>query len=496
MPKIVLEEELELEDENDYFEEEEEKEEEEEGIQIVDGIVETAPTKNLQEPVIPPSLEEVKQGRITREQRAAYKSIKKDLLKKDLTEIPSGYLFMHINSILNNNLPKNPKKAIDQLLSLYKRYPVRDSIVKDMARYIGDIYLLLGEKEKAITWYLQVESRTLTNYSISYYNYEKGLKEMPLTYWRKIFQGIAQDEKSFLQLLLFLDQQTRKDTNKSLLDFLQLKEKKQISYKLFQGSSYKGEKRFLLDPYQDYTSHKKTEEVFSSIYSYFCGKKELQNIIRDKAIPRRLRYYISYYLELEQKKGVIRKDKKKRGRAEKRERIEEKRATTIRERATAREKKKRRAIQLNEERIKRAIEEQKETAAHFQSLFQEDREDKRESSAPLIEESNAPIDLEDIFSKSRENTPPELSPDEREILSLFIQKTMIEPQELRHILSHGVFPNQAIDDLNSRVYDYLGDILIEEENNCWALKEEHREAIEEMGLSPSKALSSNQQTNQ
>lgn len=416
--------------------------------------------------ITPPTIDSIKRGEISQKQRENYLLYKKDLNQKNFIDIPSGYLFMYIQDILCSNLAKDPGKARSILIRLQHAYSSKEDFVQIVSHSIGDLCLLLGEREKAISWYQLVDHNLLNNIVISYYNYEQGLEKMPLFYWRRLYQG-ARGEESLKELLLYLNKRMKKDTERTLLDFLLLKEKGQMSYILFAGIVRDRERKIIIEPYQNFLAHKKTRKILSTINKYY-QKNHLQRILKDTRIPKRLRNYISHYMEQEEKRDTREKDSVKKKREEAVKRV--------------RPPKKKRIIHLNEERIKKALDEQRETATYINSLFSVDREEERPT--PRERETQQTLQgLEDIFQRPQIDTLPELDQEEKEILMAFLEKRQVKQRELHHLLRPGTFPNQSIDLLNNKLYDYLGETIIEKEDSCWSLKEEYIDTLEEMVLS-------------
>lgn len=369
--------------------------------------------------------------------------------------IPGKYIFLYAYDLINLNLIPDREKTIKELLYLHSYTREREARLHSLlTHWIGDMFLHTGKKEEACKWHHKTKKEEHINIILSYYNYEKELEEMPLEYFAYLLglpekkeTATSQSLEEFAKIVLFLNERVEEELSRSLLDYLNIRPMTTYSYELFQGALYGGERDYLITPFKRFLPYERMTQIFQILYFYI--KKNQKKIsgegaeIWRKNIPRKIRGYLAEWNILQIVEEEKRRPKKK--------------------------------IFLDENKIQRTMEEQKETVSELHSIM--DHIEKEEEST-----SYQPIhDLEDLFQNNKREDLPELKPEEKKLIK-HLWDSPVDGDRLKNRLGRGLFLHQVINDLNEQFYPYLGAPFIEQREVGWSIAEEHKPFLETIDL--------------
>lgn len=421
-----------------------------------------------QEGMLPSLSKETVHWGLTREEEESYHYFRELIGEGNYIAISPGYLYILSLELLDEMEEENREETLQTFKTLYEKYLDQVDFTPDFNEIIGLCYLALGDKREAIQWFQKLPDRVYQNFIISYYHFEVGLESMPWQYWIMLSEGDGlppKEGEEFKEFLLYINALLEKETQKSLLDLLN---RRKIHYneksEPFSPSIYLKQLRknrqitIPFHPYKEYLHHEKTQKTLQNLQSFFFSPESQP--LEDRNIPWKIRYYLKQYQkELSGKAGV-------------------KREKPLPEPRRKGKKQKRRVIQLDQKRIRKALKEQEETAVQLEGLLSQPEEEKERKKG----EGRKPIQsLEELFQLKPQKSP-NLDPTETELLKKLLQNSSLTQLEIKDILKEGFFIKETMDTINYKFYEILGDTLVEEIEGVWVIKEEYRKQLEGMVL--------------
>lgn len=385
---------------------------------------------------------------LTERERKLYLLFREGFKARIHTKLPAKYLYLYAYDMINLNSIRDREKAVKELIYLQEHCKEREpKLFRSLFGWIGDMYLLMGDFEEACKWYHHTENDTHINFILTYYNQEMELDYMPLEYSLHLLRadGIDREDtkklEEFLEILLFLNSRLLEDIQRTLLDYLNIRPFIKYPYLLFQEAVYGGKEVYLLEPFKKYTNYKRMYEILEILYQYHH-----KSSYTSTKIPKRLKRYLAEWNILQILEEEKRRPKKK--------------------------------IILDEEKIQKTMEEQQETVSELTTIMDSKEREEREETS----KSHGPIgDLMDIFQTQEEETIPPLKPVEKKIAKLLLRGP-VHGEMLKKYLEKGTFVYQVTNDLNEKIYPYLGAPLIEQEEGMWFILEENRDILNDIDL--------------
>lgn len=374
--------------------------------------------------------------------------------KRIHSRIPDKYLYFYGYDLINLNMITQKEEALKELIYLYNYCKeLSIDLHQILLRWIGDMYLTMGQKEEAFPWYKKTGDHTCINIIISYYN-RKGLEKMPFKYWQLLFEplpleDIPEEETThqFFKIISFLSHRLLQDKGLTLLDYLNNRSKISYPYQLFDGAVYGNEKTYPINPYKEYVPCQDQQMLLKELYSFgqriLLGEKTGEPPYLDKELlPQRIRRYLA-------EMNILRI-------------------------VTGKKKKTYKRIILDENKIKATIDEQVETAKNLQSMMQDEG---LEQSKPQQDIH----DLQDLFQKTAVEKIPRLKGQEKDLIKLLIGGS-VPKETLKMSLGQQAFINQITNAINEKFYPYLGAPFIEQKNDYWFINDDHRSFLKQVEL--------------
>lgn len=394
---------------------------------------------------------------LSKRERQRYSLYREGIRKRIPLKIPDKYKYLYLYDVINLHYIPQEEEAIQELIYVYYHLTDRETpLSHQLASWIGDMYLTIEEPEEACQWYHISQKKHLINYLLSYYNYEKGLEKMPLRYWSNLYEkknlkGASKGEvlDQFFQTLAYVNSRLEEDLGVTLLEYLNLRPRIRFFHERFHQAIYGGPRMYLMDPYKKFLHYQRMTQVLEQLFLYSRNqvKKPFfgENSYQKEWIPKRIRSYLAELniLQIIGEKRQIKPKKK---------------------------------VILDEEKIEQTLFDQMEMVKELKSLMAEE-----EMPAEPVRE---PIeDIQDLFESNQKSTldPPRLSPQEKRMVAVLL-KGNISEKTLKESLAEKSFIHQTIDDLNEKLYPYIGSPLIEKEGKNYFIHEENQFQLKELNL--------------